>query len=485
MAEELLVGLERRFLATGRPRGLTILYAAGQGDRNGGGFDHLAHEGLIRRVIGGHFDLARKLGALIHENKVEAYNFPQGVICHLYRAIAGRTPGVITKVGLGTFVDPRVEGGKINQATTEDIVQLIDLCGEEWLLYPAMPIDVALVRGTTADEFGNVTMEHEAIIPECYQLACAAKATGGKVIVQVKHLARAGTLDAQSVRLPGTLVDGIVVSQEPEKYHRQTMGTYFNPVFAGHVKVPFQSIPSRALDEKKVIARRAFWELTPDAIVNLGIGTPDAVAAVATEENAIEDIVLTVESGLFGGMPASNLDFGAAVNPWAMVDQASIFDFYDGGGLDFCFLGMAQVDSAGNVNVSRFGRKIAGCGGFINISQNTKTVAFCGAFNAKGLKTETRDGRLRILQEGTEKKFVRAVQQITFSAVPYRRHRPTGTLSDRAGGLRVARRSIGVDRNRPWRRLGAGRPCANGVPPRDRRRSQDDGPAIFSEPPMR
>ena len=416
VAEELLVGLERKFLATGRPKGLTILFAGGQGDRNGGGMDRLAHEGLIRRVIGGHFELARKLGALIRENKIEGYNFPQGVICHLYRAIAGRTPGAITKIGLGTFVDPRVEGGKMNPATTEDIVQLISLRGEQWLLYPSMTIDVALVRGTTADELGNITMENEAAISECFALACAARAAGGKVIAQVQHLARAGTLNAQSVRLPATMVDAIVVSQEPEKYHRQTMGTFFNPVFAGQVKIPSHSIPARALDAKKIIARRAILELTSDATVNLGIGTPEAVAAVAAEEDILDQIVLTVEAGLVGGMPASGLDFSAAVNPWAIVDHASIFDFYDAGGLDFCFLGMAQADREGNVNVSRFGPNVAGCGGFINITQNTKTVAFCGMFTAKGLKTEVSEGGLRILQEGSEKKFVHSVQQVTFNA---------------------------------------------------------------------
>jgi propionate CoA-transferase len=415
VAEELLVGIENHFLTTGRPRGLTILHAAGQGDRNGGGLDHLAHEGLLRRIIGAHFELVRQLGTLVRENKIEAYNFPQGVICHLYRAIATQTPGVITKVGLGTFADPQLEGGKMNQVTVEDLVQRIELAGAQWLLYPAMPIDVALVRGTMADEFGNVTMEDEAAVSEGYALACAAKATGGKVIVQVRHLARAGSLDPRNVKIPGPLVDVVVLSEQPEKYHRQTMGTYFNPALAGQVKIPSRSIPARPLDAKKVIARRAFLELTPEAVVNLGIGTPDLVAAVAAEEGALEDIVLTVEAGQFGGMPAAGLDFGAAVNPWAMVDHASIFDFYNAGGLDFCFLGMAQVDRTGNVNVSRFGRRIAGCGGFVNISQNTKTVCFCGTFTAGGLKTAIDAGRIRILQEGTEKKFVTTVEQVTFN----------------------------------------------------------------------
>lgn len=415
LAEEVLVALEKRFLETGTPRNLTVLHAAGQGDYNGIGIDHLAHEGMLKRVIGGHFGSSVKTCQMVNDGKIEAYNLPQGVICHLYRAIAANKPGEITKVGLNTYVDPRLEGGRLNSRTTKDIVQLIEINGEEWLLYLSMPINVAIIRGTTADELGNVSLEDEAVCGEGLSIAQAAKVSGGKVIVQVKNMAVAGTLDAQMVKIPGILVDAIVVSREPEKYHKQTGEIFFSPVLAGRFNAPPGSLHPIPLDERKVIARRAAMELNPGAVVNLGLGMPEKIASVSSEEGIADQVVLTVEAGLTGGIPLSGPNFGAALNPWAIIEQTSQFDFYDGGGLDIAFLGMAQVSRRGDVNVSRFGAKIAGCGGFINISQNTRKVVFCGKFVNGKTEYGIGGGELRIIRDGNSKKFIGEVEQITFS----------------------------------------------------------------------
>jgi len=415
LAEEILVNLDKKFLETGRPKNLTSVFASGQGNWKDGGIEHFAHEGMLKRVIGGHFDTCPTLVQLINANKIEAYNFPQGVICHLYRAIAANKPGEITKVGLKTFIDPRMTGGKMNSITTEDLIQVIEVNNDEYLLYKSFTIDVAIIRGTTSDELGNISMEDEAILSEGLALAQATKASGGKVIVQVKNISQAGTLDAQQVQIPGSFVDAVYVSAEPEKYHRQTWTKFNSPVFSGHQKIPVHAIEPMLLDERKVIARRAALELMPNTLTNLGIGMPEGVAGVAAEEGLGDHLILTLESGTTGGIPAPGLSFGAAFNPWAIIDMTSQFDFYDGGGLDIAFLGLAQTNRRGDVNVSKFGPKIAGCGGFINISQNTKRIIYCGTFTAGGLKLKIGDGRLEIVKEGKYKKFIKDIEQVTFS----------------------------------------------------------------------
>lgn len=412
--QEFSVGIEESFLKSGHPNNLTIMFSAGIGDGTDRlGLNKLGYEGLLKRIIGGHWGLIPKLQRLVFENKVEGYNLPLGTISLMFRDIAGHRPGTFTKIGLKTFVDPRLEGAKMNARSTEDLVELVNLHGEEWLLYKSFPLNVALIRATYCDEDGNATMDKEAATLDSLSIAQAAKNSGGIVLLQVEKVVANGTLDPRKVKIPGIYVDGIVVSR-PEN-HMQTYAEQYNPSLSGEVKVPVDSIPPMPLNERKVICRRAAMELDPSAIINLGIGMPEGIANVANEEG-LPGLKLTVEAGGIGGVPNAGTAFGTCTNPDAIIDQPYQFDFYDGGGLGQAFLGLAECDRFGNINVSRFGPKIAGCGGFINITQTSPVVVYCGTFTAGGLKVAVEDGKLKILQEGKVKKFKQDVEQITFSA---------------------------------------------------------------------
>jgi acyl CoA:acetate/3-ketoacid CoA transferase len=418
--DKVLTGIGSRFQASGEPRDLTVVFPVAVGDSFGVvGLDHLAHPGLLKRLIGGSYVNAPasrpspKIYTMIHADQVEAYNFPLGVLMHLHRDIAAKKPGVITKIGLGTFVDPREQGGRMNRSTPADLVEVVHLRGEEWLLYRAFPVDVALIRGTTADTHGNLTLEHEGAVLAVLAQAMAAHNSGGKVIAQVKRVAAAGTLDPQKVKVPGILVDALVL--DPEQ--RQNMGPY-NPALTGEIRAADYPVEALALGPEKIIARRALCAVRPGDVVNLGFGNSSLVPQIAFEEGVFDQLTFTVEQGAVGGMPVTGYAFGAAHNPEAIVDSPAQFDFIDGGGVDAGCLAFAEVDGQGNVNVTRLAAQphvLAGAGGFVNIAQGTRRVLFCGTLRAGGLDVRVEGGRLQIRQDGRFPKFVGQTQHVTFN----------------------------------------------------------------------
>ncbi|MBB3972713.1 acyl CoA:acetate/3-ketoacid CoA transferase [Hansschlegelia beijingensis] len=418
--EALHAALEKRYVETGAPRDLTLIMTAGAGDSKGLGTGRLHHEGLLSRVIAANFGRMPKVAQAAKENRIRGYNLPQGVISQLYRACAAGQPGLFSKVGLHTYVDPRHGGGKVNTLTDEEIVKVVDVDGEEWLFYKATKIDVAFIRGTSADPSGNISMEKEALTLDCLAQAMAAHNNGGIVIAQVERIVDDGFLLPKDVRIPGILVDCVVLADA--EHHRMNYGVQHDPALAGQIRVPVTGIARMKLDARKIIARRAAFELPPNGVVNLGVGAPEGISSVANEEKVTPYITLTTEAGAVGGVLASGSSFGAATNADCVIDQNQMFDFYDGGGLDMTCLGMAECDQEGNVNTSSFGGKLNGCGGFINISQNARSVVFAGTFTAGGLEVEIENGELKILKEGRSRKFLKLVEQNTFSG-PYAKQR--------------------------------------------------------------
>ena len=450
--ERLIVALEERFLKDGEPRGITIVHPVGLGDEATQGVARFAHPGMLKRVVTGTLVDSPPLEKLAIEGAIEAYTLPQGALSQLTREMAAGRPGLLTTTGMHTFADPRIGGGKQSVTATEDLVEIAEFAGRQWMFYKPFPIDVCFLRGTTADEDGNITMEQEAVFGEMLSMAQATRRAGGVVIVQVKRLARRQTLPAKHVKIPGILVDLVVV--DPEQ--RQSYLTEYSPAFAGELRVPLSELSPLALDARKVIARRAAMELFPSAVCNLGSGISTGIARVAAEEGVLDTVVLTNEQGLIGGAPAMGVEAGAGTNYMAMIDQPYQFDFYDGGGLDLAFLSFAELDAEGNINVSRFGDRVIGFGGFINISQSARKVVFSGTFTAGGLKLDLGDGTVSIVSEGRSRKLVERVNQISYSAA-YGRERGQQVLyvTERAvfrpaadGGIELIEIAPGLDLDR-------------------------------------
>ena len=414
--DELLIGIRERFEETGHPKDLTLLKGVSVGDKAQRGGSRIAVEGLVRRIVCSHVGLEPATAKLIEENRCLAYMVPLGTITELLRAAASNKPGVLTRCGLETFADPRLEGSKANAVTREqgaDVVQLMNVNGEDCLFYPTIPVDVCVIRGTYADKKGNITLDHEALQAEQLEAAEAAHANGGVVIVQVEDVVDRD-FDPRTVKLHHFMVDYIVKAR-PENHIQGYDTDEFRPAVCGETRAPRGAVAPMALNDRKVCGRRAALELRSDMLINLGIGMPDAVASVAAEEGLSDRFTLSIESGVLGGVPLGGLGLGGSVNPEAIYKMPDILNVYDGGGLDMAVLGLAEIDRHGNVNVSKFGGRVTGPGGFINIAQNTKTVIFVGTFTAGGLKTSYEGGRWSLLQEGRAVKFKNKVEQVTFS----------------------------------------------------------------------
>ena len=419
--ETILKEIERQFLENGHPNNLCLLHTCGQAAmKQPFGIQHLAHEGLLRRIIGGHWGQASRIMEMISENKIEAFNLPQGQMANMFHSMALREPGKLSKVGLDTYIDPRIEGGKMNQKARDsgyDVVDIVIVAGEEYIRYKEVPINTLLIRGTTADENGNITTTEEAMMLEVFPAVMACKRYGGKVICQVKRLAKAGTLSCKEVTVPGNFIDAIVVCPDPEHEHRQTYSWVYDPSYSGQAIAPESSSEPAPSGIRKFIARRAMTELVPNQTINIGTGIPnDVIGPIIAEENVADKVLVTVESGIYGGVPAETIDFGIAMNAVALVYHDRQFEFYNGTGVDFTFMGAGEMDPSGNVNATRMGNKSPGAGGFIDITATAKYVIFCSTFTGGGLEVSFDENGVHILKEGKFKKLVNKVQQISYSA---------------------------------------------------------------------
>lgn len=416
-SESILKEIENSFLQDGHPQNITLLHSCGQSDRKDG-IQHFAHEGLVKRIIGSHWGLQPRWMDMIANNKVEAFCLPQGQIAQLYRSMACGLPGKMSKVGLQTFIDPRKEGGKMNERTKplDDIVDIIEYKGEEYMFYNEIPINTVIIRGTECDEMGNLTTREEAMKLEVLPAVLATKRYGGKVIAQVKRVVANGTINPKDVTVPGVFIDSIVVCDNPDVDHRQTSSWVYDPSYSGQARVPQGSIVPPVFNERKFIARRGTLELAQGSIVNLGTGIPnDMVGKICHEEGILDDIMITVESGIYGGVQAGGIDFGIGQNLVAMIGHHEQMDYYNGAGVDITYMGLGELDGEGNVNSTKMGPRCTGAGGFIDITQNAKIVVFCGTFTASGAKYLFKDNQLIIEQEGQIKKMVNQVAQISFN----------------------------------------------------------------------
>ena len=440
--------IERRFLGSGHPRDLTVVHSLGIGDRRERGVNRFAHEGMVRKVIGGHWTWSPRMQELARTDKIEAFVLPGGVAMQLFREIGAGRPGLFTHVGLGTFVDPRIEGGRMNGAAKGSLTELVEVDGREYLRYKPFPVDVAVIRGSFADPEGNISLDQEPANVDIYAAALAAHNSGGKVIVQVRTAVAAGALPARSVRVPGAIVDAVVVDPG------QSMGydVVYDPTMSGEIKGPPADPVPQPFTVRQAIARRAADELRPGAVLNYGFGIPDGVAKLVAERGELDLYYQTIEHGTYGGELLEGLLFGYARNATAMIDGPSQFDFYSGGGLDIAFLGFGEIDRHGNVNVSKLGGVTVGPGGFIDIAQNAKKVVFCGSFDAKGTNLAFGPDGLTIRRHGEVTKLVADVEQITFSGPEaLKRGQEVVYVTERAvfrltsGGVTLVEVAPGVD----------------------------------------
>ncbi len=416
--ELLLSELGKKYEKTKFPRDLTLIFSSAQGDSVNNGLENIARKGLLKRVIGGFWGINPKLIELAKNNDIEAYNIPQGVIARLYSYIASKAPGLISKTGLGTYIDPRYGGGKLNDITKDDLIDIVQICDEEYLLYKSLIIDIGLIRGTSADSDGNIFIDKEAARLEILPLAIAVHNSGGKVIAQVEKIIQKSTINSKNVIIPGYLVDYVVLSLDNETDHRQSCKYIYEPSLAGNISNDSKKITINSPTEKverQIIAKRALAEIRIGDIINLGQGIPTDIIPLIKNHPNLKNIHFTLESGVSGGIPLAVPDFGLSYDPESMIRPDDMFMFFNGGGLDVSFLGFAQIDKYGNVNVSKFGNNFVGCGGFIDIAQNTKKVIFCGSFNTKGLNLKTEGDSLVIESEGKLKKFINSVDQITYN----------------------------------------------------------------------
>ena len=414
-ASHVFAAVEQRFLQTRHPSALTVVHALGIGDKKTKGLNCFAHEGMVRRVIGGHWVWSPRMQALARDEKIEAYIVPGGVMSQLYREIGAGRPGLFTHVGLGTVCDPRQGGRKMNasaHAAKDELVELTHIDGRDYLRYKPFPVNVAIIRGSLADSEGNICMDQESANLDAYAVALAAHNSGGLVIAQVRAAVEAGSMTARQVRIPGAMVNAVVV----DPAQATSYDISYDAALAGAGQgEPAPREPAQPFTERQAIARRAARELFEGAVVNYGVGVPDAVAKLVAQRGELGRICQTIEHGTYGGTLLDGMLFGYARNPSAIIDAPSQFDFYSGGGLDIAFLGFGEFDAQGSVNVSRLGGLTVGPGGFIDIAQNARKVVFCGTFAAKGVVLKTGDGSLHVQRQGSVRKLVRQVEQITFS----------------------------------------------------------------------